>query len=346
MTSEPSTEPAGVIPAAEAASVQAPASRWGGVVGLLAGVAIAATGAATFPLWRDQAGFPTPQAGFGIETLRAELSATTARLAQLEARPAGPITEAASPDPALAGRVAGLEHGLKALQAQPLVPASLITDVDVLSKQVIELRKTAADSATVLRLADRIDQAEAAIRDLQARRSSAAALLLAVGQLREAINQGLAFDAELRSVKALAGDDAEVARAVEALKDRATTGIKGRLTVAGRFEPLAPALVRAEILPEGEGWWRRALDRVLSLVTIRREDGGVVGNDTAAVVARAQAALNQGDLGGAVGELDSLSGAPAEAATPWLTEAKARLAADKALADLTAHVVALAGAKP
>ncbi len=341
MTSEPASEPS--VPAAQPTPPPvAPPKSSGGTaaVTVIMVLLVAIAAAATFPLWRDQAGFPAP-ATFNPDSLRAELAATNARLALLEARPAA---AAPSGDSGLNGRVAALEQTIRTLQSQPPAPAHLAAEVDSMSKQVADLRRSAADAATVLRLADRIERAEAALRDLQSRRSSAAALLLAVGQLREAVALGRPFDAELRAVKALAGDDAEVAGAIETVAAQAAAGIATRAALADRFEALAPRIIRAEILPEGEGWWRRVVDRVLSLVVIRREDGTVAGGGTAATVARASAAVARNDFAVASAELDALTGGPAELAAPWSGEAKTRLAADRTLSGLAAHAIAITGA--
>jgi hypothetical protein len=308
-------------------------------------VLLALAAAATFPLWRDQAGLIAPGGGVEVENLRAELSAASQRLAQLEARPA-PTAIATAAAPTDDGRLAALEQALRGLQAQPALPSTLTADVDSISKQLAELRKTAADSATMLRLVDRLDQVEASLRDLQAKRSSAAALLLAVGQLREAVNGGQAFDAELRAVKVLAGDDAALIRAAETLAERAGTGLAPRTALIARFDALAPRVIRAEILPAEDGWQRSVMDRLLSLVTIRREDGNAVGESAAAQVARAQAALGRNDLAAAIAQLDGLSAGAAPQAAPWLAEAKARLAADKLLSEMAAQAIALAGARP
>ena len=341
MTSEPTVEagtPVAAIP--EIAPPPAPRRRTGLLVAALVLTGLASGAIATFHLWRDQTGFVAAQGSFEVENLRAELSAATARIAQLEARP---VVVGAAADTT---RLDRLEQELKAAQAQPAVPSHLVADVDSLTKQVAEIRKTAADSATVLRLADRIDQTEAALRELQARRSSAAALLLAVGQLREALALGQSFDPQWRAVRVLAGDDGESLAGLDGIKDHAGTGIATRATLAQRFETLAPSLIRADILPEAEGWWRRTAERLLSLVTIRREDGAAAGPTTAAIVARAQAALARGDLAGGVAELESLNAAAADLARPWLVEAKARLEADRAVSALAAHALALAGVKP
>lgn len=330
MTSE-STAP---TPDAASPDQAAPApSSSRGTVALLLVVLAAAGAVASFPLWRDKLGLATPEPGFELENLRAELSAASARLAQLEARPAT----------ADESRLAALEQALKSAPATGATPTA---EIESLAKQVAELKRSAADAAALLRLADRIEQTEAGLRELQAKRASAAALLLAVGQLREAVNLGLGFDAELRTVKILSGEDAALGRALDSIKDKAAAGIATRASLNARFETLAPAIIRAELLPEGEGWVRRMLDKLLSLVTIRREDGGAAGVFAAAVIGRTQAALNRADLATAIAELQLLSAGPAETAAPWLAEAQARLAADRAVSELSAQVLALGGVKP
>jgi len=276
-----------------------------------------------------------------VEELRQELAATRVRLADLDAR----LKKAPAPatDADLDRRVALLEGAAK---AQPTVSPRLADDVKALADGVAELRKTAADSATVLRLADRLAKVEGELHELQARRSSGAALLLAVGQLRAAVDQALPFDAELRALKALAPDDAETAKPLTVLKPRAATGIPTRLALVERFAQLEPAIVRAEALPAGDGWWRQSLNRLMTLVIVRREDGDADGIGAAAVVARVRARLAVNDFAAAIAEAATLTEGPAETAKGWLDDARARLAADQALSELAAQAVAATGARP
>ena len=62
-----------------------------------------------------------------------------------------------------------------------------------------------------------------------------------------------------------------------------------------------------------------------------RPEGEAVGDGPLARLARAEARLAEFKLSDAVAELDGLSGAPREAAAVWLDQAKARLAADRAI---------------
>ncbi|MBI5162992.1 MAG: hypothetical protein HY985_03720 [Magnetospirillum sp.] len=312
---------------------------------------VAALGVAGMLVWPQVRGMlkaPTPVAAVDpMDLLRAELTAPRERLQQLESR-LDTERAAALPPPDVAGledRIAVMEQSVRALESQPK-PAKLQETVDAVAKEVAEVKRTAADAAAVLRLADRIEKTEATVRDFESHRSSAATLLLAVGQLREAVNAALPFDAELRALAVLAGDHGSVAEALAGLKPRAAAGIPTRLTLNERFGRLVPEMVRADVLPAERTWWRETLRRLATLVVVRREDGAAEGANAAAIAARTQARLTEADLAGAIAEIEGLSAGAAEAARPWLDDARARLAADKALSELTAQVVASVGGRP
>jgi len=79
--------------------------------------------------------------------------------------------------------------------------------------------------------------------------------------------------------------------------------------------------------------WSRAQD----LVTIREGDRVIVGDSAAGHLARAQAALDAGDLAGAVAAAGSLQGPAAQAMAPWLSRARSLLDARAALASWAAN---------
>ena len=86
------------------------------------------------------------------------------------------------------------------------------------------------------------------------------------------------------------------------------------------------------------GWAGRTYAFVMSLVMIRPL-GEREGLDAPSRVARAQMRLEEGDLDAAVKELGELEDAAAKAAAPWLSDARARLAAEQALAQLSATLM-------
>ena len=118
----------------------------------------------------------------------------------------------------------------------------------------------------------------------------------------------------------------------------AAQGIPTLAVLRGRFDAVAKDIVRADRMTGGEGWFERAADRIKGLVTVRRTDGPADPADVDSAVSRAEAALAGDDLRAAVGALEGLQGAPADAARDWLVNARARLAAERALSALDARI--------
>lgn len=96
--------------------------------------------------------------------------------------------------------------------------------------------------------------------------------------------------------------------------------------------------VRAAHRPDatGQPLSTQVWNKVQDLVTIRQGDHILIGDDVAGTLARAQTALDAGDLAGAVKAMGTLTGNAAKAAEPWVTDAKALLDARSALATLAA----------
>lgn len=100
--------------------------------------------------------------------------------------------------------------------------------------------------------------------------------------------------------------------------------------------PALERAIRAAARPQvaAQPWSERIWDRLQGLVTIREGDRVVIGDSVAGILARAQLALEAGDLGGAVTALAGLTGDAGKAAETWLSDARALLEARSALAAL------------
>lgn len=168
---------------------------------------------------------------------------------------------------------------------------------------------------------------------------TAPALLLAVSDLRAAVDAGEPFADPLAAVTALASDDGNAAP-FETLRSYADSGVPTLARLKADFDDRAGAIVRAAAAPEGAAWYDRALAEVMNAVTIRRTGEDVGGDTAAARVARAEARLADNDLNGAVQELVGLEGAAADVAAPWIEDARARIGVDRALAGLTSRALA------
>jgi hypothetical protein len=168
---------------------------------------------------------------------------------------------------------------------------------------------------------------------------------VALLQIREAVDQGRPFAAELGAFTALAHDRPDLVAAARPLAEAAHDGVVGRLGLAKRLGEVAGRIASATALPPQADWEDQVLARLRALVTIRRIDGAPQGGPEAAVSA-AEAALGRGDLGDAVAHLDGLTGANAEAAEPWLKMARQRVGVEGSLAHLQQLLIAGLGHLP
>jgi hypothetical protein len=264
--------------------------------------------------------------------------AGSGQIAQLEQRVAQ-VTQAADQIAALSGKADGLSSQIAAGQERTEKMAS---DVAALSAQVRLLDERVGTLAgDVGGLQNRIATNEERITAASDQGGRAAALALLAGQVATAIEQGEAYEAPLESLRALGAEDPAVGEAAAQLAPAATTGVRRLKQLRASFENVANEVVQAGQAPAGDGMLERAAGNLMRLVTIRPVGADAEGDHAAARVARAEARLADGDLAGAVAELEGLEGAPAEAAAPWLEQARTRLAAENALHGLRAHATGL-----
>jgi hypothetical protein len=253
--------------------------------------------------------------------LDAAIHQLTQRLDSLEKRPVAASGADAAGAAAMADRLGGLEQRLAALGGGAKATQDLGKDVEALKQQIASVGQS-----------------------VETRRDSgmaAQALVLAAGQLRATLAAGQPFQQDLQSVRALGIGDAGVTQPLDAVAPFAAKGIPTQAQITDRFRPLASDIVRAAERGDGANWIDSVTGKLSTLVTVRRQGGGVVGSSADAIVARAEAALGENNLGKAVEELAALQGAGAGAAAAWLADAKARLAADQAARALTQRAIAL-----
>jgi hypothetical protein len=126
---------------------------------------------------------------------------------------------------------------------------------------------------------------------------------------------------------------------IEALAPLSADAARGIPTIAAlarRFEELAPKLTAKPEAAEEPGLIASIRDKVLSLVNMRK----VSGDDATSPVTRAERAVRRGDLATAVAALDGAD----EAAAGWVKDAKSRVAADRSIAAVQAHLVEMLAA--
>ena len=340
-TEEPTPEPKPVVDVAEATTTDAAEAEASGTTAEQAdattGEASSETGNADTAA--DQPADTAPSNDPRVDDLQARLAAiedaiknaggdvgavSTESLSAIEQRLA--TLEQTGTSSAAADELATLEQRVTAIEQLLIdfmteVPAESLADVKAEVQRLIDENKGLRDQLATLTA--RFEQADST------------AFMLAVGRLGAALNEGRPFEPELATLQTLASKDPALASAkasLDALTTYAPTGAPSQIALAARFPEVALAIVQAA-QQEGTGaatedasWWDRLMGRVSELVTVRPVGEDVEGDDPAARVARAEAHIASGDIASAVAELEQLTGAPAEAASAWLTAAKARLA--------------------
>jgi len=184
-------------------------------------------------------------------------------------------------------------------------------------------------------LAGRLDKVDAALADRRQQALRAEATILSVGQLRAVLATSKPFAKQLAAVRAMVTGDAEMNGVLDQMQPYADSGVETSDDLTRDFNRLAPNLVRTAVVGDGKSWWRQALYHVESVISIRRTGADAQGDSTGAVVARAEAKLDEDDLPGAIATLQRLSGAAGDLASPWIHDAQHRVAVEAAESDLS-----------
>ena len=262
--------------------------------------------------------------GGQTDSLFAALQAVEERLGVLERGLGG--SAAAEVVAVLTARVDDLESGI--------AETAGAAEVEAIGARIDPLERALAGTARAAELAD-FEQRVAALEKAPVSARRTAALVIALGQLRAAVSAGRPYAPELEGLRAIAAplDDGRLDSAIAALEARARAGVPTLDDLRQRFSALATRLVRADALGPDPGWVDKTLDRLSSVVSVRRI-GEIEGASVEAKVARAEARLSEDNLEGAVASLSDLEGAASLALEVWLGDARARLAADRALAEM------------
>jgi len=339
------------------------------VIGLVAAVIVLAAALLSLPywpqearnLWRGPVAAPPPSPSTPvvdtaqIDAAKRELNA---RLDDLEKRVRAASAAAAqanpsdnrpttTPDPA----IAELRHKVETLENKPQPEAdtsALKADTSALKSEITALRaamqsldqtvagqKASVDKATEAATASTANEQKA----LAAARGSAVIGIAA--RISAALTAGLPFATDLSLLQPLAQGDAKFGEFITALQPVAAKGVASRASLAASFPAMAKAAMADDLADDS--FWQRLLGKLKSVVSLRRVGADVAGDSVEAKLARAEAAVNAGDLPKAVELVKSLPPQTSRATADWLARAEAHLAAQHAVDQLAAQGVALLG---
>ena len=174
--------------------------------------------------------------------------------------------------------------------------------------------------------------------------SDAAAIILAVSQLRKSNVTGEPFDKDTDVLIALAKDHPDMLAALSVLEKTAKSGAPTIMTLRAEFSNIASDVVSIGNASSGNNWLDGIKKRVLTLVSIRKTGAELDDVSVDALVAQTEEHLRQGDLTAAVkiiNQLKAVSKSAAETAEPWLKRAKNRLMVERAVASLHVYAASL-----
>jgi uroporphyrinogen-III synthase len=333
-------------------------------------------------LWRGQAVIPpapTPAldlqsvqaaanavANAAVETARRDL---TARLDDLEKRLRALSATAAEKPTGSDPAVAELRSRVEALEGRPAAapptgtpaapPAAM--PAGEADKEIAVLRAEVTTLHTALQALDQSvtgqrEQTKALGEAMGTRNAGeqktlvaarASAVIGVAARLSAALDSGLPFAADLNLLAPLARvdgkeGDAKLTEVAAALQPHAQAGVASRAALAASFPAVAKAALADDVADDSFG--ERLLGKIRNIVSLRRVGDDVPGDSAEAKLARAEAALDAGDLVKAVDLVKSLPPQTAKATSAWLVRAEAHLAAKRAIDALAAHAVSLLGA--
>jgi hypothetical protein len=270
------------------------------------------------------------QASRTAESFRQDLAAAERRIAALENATQTARSSAGDIDARLkaagdrAGTlkqdIAALDGRVKSLESAPAPKAAASADLQPLNAKLADVESRLAGLA----------KAQDELRS----GTGSAAMAMAVQNLRRAIAEGKPFASELKTLTTLAPEPLDVA----ALEPRRESGLASLSTLQREFDRSAMAAIEASRPPADGTFTGNLLAKARGLVRLR-PTGDVPGSTPEAVLARAENRLDSGDLSAAIRETGELAGPAAAAMTPWITEAKARAAADETLARIEATLM-------
>ncbi|TWT14914.1 uroporphyrinogen-III synthase [Reyranella sp. CPCC 100927] len=222
---------------------------------------------------------------------------------------------------------------------------------DQLARTATDIERTRAQASSLTdRLAavekDVTAKLDAVRKDVAARGDNdrragdrAAAAIGVAARLRQAIDAGGPFAADAELLKPLATGDATIAAIQGELAPFASAGVDTRRKLAAAFSEVARRVVAADLADDS--WGERLLGKLKQLVSIRRVGDDAAGATPEAIVARAEAALDAGDVAKAVAEMKGLKSPADVPAREWLTRAEAHLTAQRAIDRLSLYGIGL-----
>lgn len=204
-----------------------------------------------------------------------------------------------------------------------------------IEQQNADLAKVKTQIATWGEQLDAVKQA-AETKGAQASNENASqmASALAVASLERALQDEKPFEVELNALQSFAVNNQSLSQ----LSVYAATGLVSETTLFNQFDGLLEAALVADLKGEGKSILDKFIGNAKSIISVRRT-GNIDGDDAEAVLARMEVAIANKDLSAAIAQSDALSGPAQNVFADWLAAAKARLAAQDLMRQVSGDIL-------
>ena len=169
----------------------------------------------------------------------------------------------------------------------------------------------------------------------------AAAMLLALTQMRTSLDRSEPFADDLAMLKKLAGEDnPELQASIDRLAPYAESGVLTPEGLSEELRGLSSDIAAAKLRGENVSIKDKIMARLSQILSINKDGQPVMGTEDQKIVAAAQAALDRGDVRTAMQALNKLDGQAAQTAQPLVALAQQTLSAENLVTDLMQDLLA------
>jgi len=248
------------------------------------------------------------------------------------------------PDAALADRIAAVEAATKSLNDSV---ATLSTRVDQVAAAAQTSTQNAVAKSDFDALTGRVAALESEVKSLSDKLAQqtisaddrTARLIAATGALRDAVERGAPFQAELAAVKLLGAD----ATTTAALEPFATAGVSTAAALAHELAGLTPALLQEVERTSGDASFLGRLENNAQRLVRVTPVNAPAGDDPVSVAARINVDAAHADIAAALSDINKLPDTAKPIVAAWVQKAAARNAAIAAGRTLAASALAAVG---
>lgn len=159
----------------------------------------------------------------------------------------------------------------------------------------------------------------------------AAALLLSMTQFRQSLNRdNVAFADDLEVIKNLVGDDnPELIASIDALAPHAQNGVLTPKGLSDELKSVSGEIIVDSLQGKDVSIKDKLTARLNKFVKVEKDGELITGTDTQAVLTKSEYLMEQGDIEGAITNIQMLEDTHGDLVKPWINKAKATLNARK-----------------